>query len=105
MMNRDKLFSEIKNTINKIDPNAEIVIYGSYARGTHNENSDLDVLILVDNDKINLKLENKLSYPLYDLEFETGQIISPLILSKNDWKNKHKITPFYENIIHEGITL
>jgi len=51
------------------------------------------------------KEEMKIAYPLYDIEFLTGIIISPLVLSKKDWKKRHKITPFYENVLNEGIVL
>jgi len=41
----------------------------------------------------------------YDLELETGAIISPLIYSKSDWNDKHSMTPLYENIQNEGIRI
>ncbi len=43
-------------------------------------------------------------FPLYDFEFDTGTIISPLI-SKKDWETKRKITPFYYNVVKEGKVL
>ena len=49
--------------------------------------------------------ERRIKYPLYDLEFNTGTIISPLLLTKNAWNNIHKKTPFYENVQREGVTL
>ena len=42
---------------------------------------------------------------IYDLELETGEIISPLIYSKSDWNEIHSITPLYENIQKEGIRI
>jgi hypothetical protein len=36
---------------------------------------------------------------------ETGEIISPLIYSKNDWNSNYSITPFYENVKNEGVRL
>jgi len=44
-------------------------------------NSDIDVLILIGKDKITSAHARRVAYPLYDIEFETGKIISPLILS------------------------
>jgi predicted nucleotidyltransferase len=80
-------------------------LFGSHARGQNDKQSDIDVLILVDNDKITYLDEQRIKYPLYDLEFETGKIISPVICSRNDWESRHTITPFYKNIKKEGIML
>ena len=41
----------------------------------------------------------------YELELDTGEIISPLIYSKTDWSNNRNVTPLYENIIKEGIKI
>lgn len=41
----------------------------------------------------------------YELELETGEIISPLIYSKTDWDRNHSFTPLYENIQKEGIKI
>ncbi len=65
----------------------------------------LDILILVDKDKITSPDAKRVTYPLYEIEFETGTIISPLVLSKKSWETKHRITPFYENVRKEGIIL
>lgn len=81
------------------------MLYGSYARGDYRSSSDIDILILLDKDTITGGDEKQITYPLYDIEFETGTIISPLVLSKKDWESRHSITPFYKNVIKEGIVL
>ena len=95
----------IKQLVHKVDPKAQIILFGSYARGDNNKNSDIDLLILLDKENISYLDEKQITYPLYDIEFETGQIISPLVLSKFDWESKHRITPFYTNVKKEGIVL
>jgi predicted nucleotidyltransferase len=105
MIAKNDIISSIKSKIYSIDPAAKVILYGSYARGDYNSNSDIDLLILLDKDKITAEDKINISYPLYDIEFETGKIISPLVLSKNDWESRHRITPFYENVTKEGIEL
>lgn len=49
--------------------------------------------------------ERMVRYPLYEIEFETSQIISPIVFTQKDWLNKKYRSPFYENINREGIEL
>ncbi len=95
----------IKNAVQKVYPDATVIVYGSYARGDFHPNSDIDVLILLDKKKISFENEIEVKYPLYEIEFETGHIISPMVFSKDDWEARHRITPFYESIQKEGIVL
>ena len=105
-MNKDeKILLKIKQLVNLSDPSATVILYGSHARGQNKEQSDIDILILVNRDKISFSEEQKIKYPLYDLEFETGKIISPIIFSRNDWETRHAITPFYKNVKKDGIQL
>lgn len=95
----------IKSSVSTTEPNATLILYGSYARGDNRDDSDVDLLILIDKDKVTRSDEKRIKYPLYDIEFNTGIIISPLVFSKKDWETRHKITPFYENVIREGRVL
>ena len=94
----------IRNSINSIDPKAEVILYGSRARGDERTDSDWDILILTDY-SVNLQTERKFRDNLYDLELETGEPFSVFAYSKNDWQNKQRITPFYQNVTQEGIKL
>jgi len=105
MMYRDEILEKIKASVASVVPEAELILYGSYARREEKTESDIDVLILLDKEVISLEDEIKIAYPLYDIEYSTGIIISPLILSKNEWEKRHRITPFYENIQNEGVIL
>ena len=105
MVKVEEILSLIKKTVKTIDSTAVVILYGSYARKDNNEDSDIDLLILVDKSNLTTQETKKIKYPLYDIEFEFGKIISPLVLTRNDWETKHRITPFYENVVSEGIVL
>lgn len=101
MIDKDHILQLIKNSVKTTAPDATLILYGSYARGDNREDSDIDLLILVNQDKITHADKDKVTYPLYDIEFKTGVIISPMVYTKEGWAN-HRVTPFYENVNNEG---
>ena len=94
----------IKKYVHEIDPNANVILYGSRARGNERHDSDWDILILTDY-PANLEVERKFRNELYDLELETGESFSVFVYSKFDWQTKQKITPYYQSVTAEGINL
>ena len=102
---RSDLLQRIKISVEKTAPGAIVIYYGSGARGEDKPSSDIDILILVNSDTISYADEKKIKYPLYDIEFESGKIISPLVLPKKQWESRHSATPFYANVKKDGILL
>ena len=96
--------SLIRKNVNEIDQKAEIILYGSRARGDERMDSDWDILVLTDY-PVSVEREKSFRDNLYNLELETGEPISVFIFSKNDWKSRQRITPFYKNVVSEGISL
>lgn len=94
----------IRNYINTIDPAAELILFGSRARGEERLDSDWDILILTDY-AANLMTERKFRDKLYDLGLETGEAFSVFVYSKNDWQTKQRVTPFYQNVSLEGVRI
>lgn len=100
-----KITAKIKKVVNRISPNAEIFLFGSRAREDARQYSDWDLLILLNVKNIPFQFETKLLDEFYEMEIETGEVISPLIYTKNDWNKKHSFTPLFENIKKEGIRI
>jgi len=94
----------IRQTINSVDPNAEVILYGSRARGDERSDSDWDILVLT-NYAMDLMIEKEFRDKIYDLELETDESFSLFIYSKDEWQTKQSITPFYQNVTREGIQL
>lgn len=94
----------IRHYINAVDPKADVILYGSRARGDERPDSDWDILVLTDY-SVDLITERKFRDKLYDLELETGEPLSIFVYSKNDWQTKQRITPFYENVTQEGVRI
>jgi len=80
-------------------------LFGSRARGEERPDSDWDILILVESEKVTNEIEDKFRDELYDIELDTGQIISTFIYPKNLWNSSLKFSPLYYNVELDGIRL
>ena len=99
------ILNQIKNSVLSTDPGATLILFGSHARGDARPDSDIDILVLLDKEKITFDDRKRIGYPICDIVLETELLISPKIFSKHLWETKYKITPFYKNVTREGINL
>jgi predicted nucleotidyltransferase len=104
-MRTDTILDNITSAIHKKDPSAQAFLFGSRARGDNRPDSDWDILILVDSLDVTNEIEDKFRDDLYNIELESGQIISTFIYPKSYWQNKLKFSPLYKMVKREGIKL
>lgn len=80
----------------------DIVVFGSYARGDHCEGSDIDILIVVDDEKI----EKDLRKVAYSFIPEIGRLISVKVIGVEIFKEMKKGNfSFIRSIESEGISI
>jgi len=104
MKGEKEILKKIKQVVKNEEPAAEIILFGSRARGEERADSDWDILILIPY-KSDLKVEQKFRHKLFDVELEYGQAISTFVHAKSDWESKYRITPLYQNIKKEGVRI
>lgn len=95
----------IKSKIHQKNPDAEVILFGSHARGEASVDSDWDILILINGININRQIERAFRDQVFDVELEVGEPISTFVYTRNDWETKYCMTPLYNNIKREGIRL
>lgn len=104
-MTTSAALSRIRQTAISTIPNGgKAILYGSRARGDARNDSDWDILILLDKDVLNQSDYDNVSYPFVLLGCDLGQEINPILYTKKEWES-YRITPFYENVLRDGIDL
>jgi uncharacterized protein len=96
--------SKVKETALRFDPNAEVILFGSRARGDYRKDSDWDFLILTDL-MVDWKLKGKIREEMFDTELETKQGITTILQNRDYWNKFFFITDFHQNIKDDGIKL
>lgn len=104
-MKRTPVIERIIQTMHSIEPDAETILFGSEARGDAMPNSDIDLLVLLDAQKVNPERETRITQHLYELELDTGIIISPLIMTRRQWEERPFDTPFTINVMNDGVRI
>lgn len=99
------VLQQCKHAIGAVLPDAEIILYGSRARGDAQADSDYDLLILTGRTP-SVQLDEAILDNIYPVELETGAMISFVVQNETDWnKPKYRALPFHQNIDREGVPI
>ena len=99
------LASFIGETLSKTAPGkSRAILFGSRARGDARPDSDWDVLILLDKDRITRSDMDEVSYPVCEFGWGADMMVNPIMYTIRDW-DARRGTPFYKNVMRDGIPL
>ena len=97
-----EIVKEFKKRVQGFYPDAEIYFYGSRLKKTHQEDSDYDLLVLLDDVNSTIRKE------IYDIAWETGfkydALIAP-VLSTKDYFYSSNTSPFLNSVKNFGMAL
>ena len=83
-----------------------VILYGSYARGDYKEDSDIDIMILLDMEDMDIKrFRHDLSGITFDFNLDHDLDIKPIAKSKEHFEKWTGVYPFYTNVEREGVKL
>ena len=97
-----QIIREFKTKVQVFQPDAEIYFYGSRVRKSHREDSDYDVLVLLN--EVNPVVRKK----VYDAAWETGfkydVLVAPVLSLKGEFYSATG-SPFFNNVKHQGMVI
>jgi UTP:GlnB (protein PII) uridylyltransferase len=101
----EKLLAHVKQTIHEIEPNADIILYGSRARGDAHPESDWDFLILLDG-MVDDARTDALRHRIYNIEWDCGEVLSAIVRSRQEWNTPlYQVMPFSKVVRAQGIRI
>ena len=98
------MLDALKTAVHKTEGMGLAYLYGSRARGDAKPDSDWDVLVVLDKDKVTSDDFDLIAFPLYDVGIKQDAAVSVNVYALPDWR-KHNFTPFFKNVEREGIRL
>ncbi|MDD2482575.1 MAG: nucleotidyltransferase domain-containing protein [Lutispora sp.] len=110
-MSKEKLDAILKEVVintTKIfgDKLVAVILYGSYARGNYSANSDIDIALLVDMDRMSLKTyDDLLVAQMTYFMLEHDVLISFNDIPVKEFEEYKDVLPYYRNIVEEGLRL
>ena len=100
-----KMFDEIQALKRRILPDERVVLFGSQARGDAHEDSDWDLLVLLNKEKRNYSEDyDRYAYPFAEIGLKYNAVMSIRLLTTKDWE-RQKPFPFYKNVEREGVEI
>lgn len=92
-----------RDAILAVDLSADVILYGSRARGDDEATSDYDLLVLIDGEA-SLKKEDIICRQLYPIELETGKVLLAMVYSRQQWDAPlYRAMPFHKNVERDGV--
>ena len=101
---QSEILAKIKTKVLELNPQAEVILFGSRARGDYREDSDWDLLILLP-EEVNLQTKRKYSDITFQIELDYLISISTLVYSQKEWNEKLCISSLFQNVEKEGLVL
>ena len=101
---------KIKSLINRIKAHLvkrygegikKVILYGSYVRGDATRDSDIDVLVLVDQSLNPFEVRESLSDLLFDILLQEGEFVSVIAVPEHFFESYN--SPFMLNVKKEGL--
>ena len=84
----------------------KIILYGSYARGDYNEDSDIDIMVLADIEEEDMRVFRDLANEVASrISLKHSALVTISIRNRPLFYSHMDILPFYQNVVNEGVVI
>ena len=95
-MDKVQVIDSIKQVAAHVLPKGStLYLYGSRARGDFREDSDWDLLLLIDKPKLKLSEREDMEFPFTEKGWEIGEDLSARAFTREEWYNGPRSLFFY----------
>lgn len=99
------LLRQVKTAVQEVAPGADVILYGSRARGTATADSDWDFLILLPGPRRH-EVELAIKDRLYALELATDTLLNTIVRSRAEWGSaRYAVLPFRRAVERDGVVI
>ncbi|MBU4174496.1 MAG: nucleotidyltransferase domain-containing protein [Actinobacteria bacterium] len=67
----------------EIDSGFKLILFGSYARGEAGQDSDVDIMVVIDREQVDSSLKEKVRNIVYDQTIGTDYLFSVIVVSES----------------------
>jgi predicted nucleotidyltransferase len=100
---RAELLKRVKRVVHEVEPEADIVLYGSRAHGEAHAEPDWDFLMLLDGVVDDARID-AIRHRLYEIEWDCGEVLCSIVRSRQEWGlSLHQAAPFAKILREQGI--
>lgn len=103
VQDKPTILHHLKRVVAESDASAELILFGSQARGDAHAESDWDVLV-VTNEAVTKDYKTRIRGKLYELQLELGIAVGSLFVNRRKWAQPTAM-PVYREIKKDGIVL
>ena len=102
----DSIITELVNGLRLIynDRLVSVILYGSVAKGTNSEESDIDIAIILKDANEQPNWEKLIDFTV-DLDLKYDKVFSVISIDYDEFTKWEGILPFYKNVKKDGVIL
>ena len=100
------IIAQLRESLTSIFPHEQfdVILFGSYARNEADDDSDIDVMFLVDSSRQIIQEKHwQIGEAAAEVLMDHGIIVSPIVENRAYYQENANILPFFKNVQHEGV--